>query len=80
MATAASNAMQAPRRRQDQARRRLSALDVQGFELTGFNESWWLGLSVLHTLFAREHNLLCDQFAGLYPHLGRGAPLSRPRG
>ena len=28
-------------------------LDVHGFELTGFNESWWMGLSVLHTLFAR---------------------------
>ena len=25
-------------------------------EVTGFNESWWLGLSALHTLFAREHN------------------------
>ena len=32
-----------------------------GAEVTGFNESWWLGLSGLHTLFAREHNLLCDE-------------------
>ena len=30
--------------------------DLQGFEVTGFNESWWLGLSAMHTLFAREHN------------------------
>lgn len=29
-------------------------------EVTGFNESWWLGLSALHTLFAREHNTVCD--------------------
>ncbi|PVB60099.1 peroxidase family protein [Labrenzia sp. 011] len=31
-----------------------------GMEVTGFNESWWLGLSALHTMFAREHNAVCD--------------------
>lgn len=35
--------------------------DASGLEITGFNESWWLGLGCLHTLFAREHNLLCDE-------------------
>jgi hypothetical protein len=35
--------------------------DIKGLEITGFNESWWLGLGSLHTLFAREHNLLCDE-------------------
>jgi Animal haem peroxidase/Catalase len=34
---------------------------VSGLAITGFNESWWLGLSGLHTLFAREHNALCDE-------------------
>ena len=29
-------------------------------DLTGFNENWWVGLSLLHTLFAREHNAICD--------------------
>jgi hypothetical protein len=43
--------------------------DVNGFEITGFNESWWLGLSNLHTLFAREHNLLCDELRTHYPRL-----------
>ncbi len=40
--------------------------DLNGQEVTGFNESWWLGLSGLHTLFAREHNLLCDELRGHY--------------
>jgi hypothetical protein len=35
--------------------------------MTGFNESWWIGLSGLHTLFAREHNLLCDELRANYP-------------
>ena len=41
--------------------------DVSGLEITGFNESWWLGLGSLHTLFAREHNLLCDELRLHYP-------------
>jgi Animal haem peroxidase/Catalase len=40
--------------------------DTRGAEVTGFNESWWLGLSGLHTLFAREHNLLCDELRSHY--------------
>ena len=49
--------------------------DVNGFEITGFNESWWLGLSSLHTLFAREHNLLCDELRAHYRGLERRARL-----
>jgi hypothetical protein len=41
----------------------------EGVELTGFNQSWWLGLSGLHTLFAREHNLLCRELRTEYPAL-----------
>jgi hypothetical protein len=40
--------------------------DTKGAEITGFSESWWLGLSGLHTLFAREHNLLCDELRSHY--------------
>ncbi len=39
---------------------------VNGFEITGFNESFWLGLSGMHTLFAREHNVLCDELKSHY--------------
>jgi len=40
--------------------------DLSGQELTGFNESWWLGLTGLHTLFAREHNVVCDELRAHY--------------
>jgi hypothetical protein len=42
-------------------------VDLLGMEVTGFNQSWWLGLSAMHTLFAREHNLLCDALRSQYP-------------
>ncbi|MGA1797184.1 peroxidase family protein [Sphingomonas sp. 4RDLI-65] len=41
--------------------------DLNGMDITGFNQSWWMGLSALHTLFAREHNLLCDELQRHYP-------------
>ena len=40
--------------------------DVSGIGVTGFSQSWWLGLGGLHTLFAREHNLLCDELRSHY--------------
>ena len=38
-------------------------LDENGFDLTGNNNNWWIGLSVLHSVFAREHNAVCDMLA-----------------
>jgi hypothetical protein len=38
-----------------------------GFGLTGFNENWWLGLGLLHTLFSLEHNAICDRLQEEYP-------------
>jgi hypothetical protein len=40
---------------------------AKGIPLTGFAESWWLGLSTMHTLFAREHNAVCDALRAEYP-------------
>jgi len=36
-------------------------------ELAGVNGNWWLGLSTMHTLFAREHNAVVDRLALEYP-------------
>ncbi len=44
--------------------------DASGQTITGFNESWWLGLGSMHTLFAREHNVLCDELRSHYPSWG----------
>ncbi len=34
--------------------------ETTGATLSGFTENWWLGLEILHTLFAKEHNAICD--------------------
>lgn len=40
----------------------LLPLDPQsGVDITGVNGNWWIGLSMLHTLFTREHNAICDR-------------------
>ncbi|HUL75150.1 MAG TPA: peroxidase family protein [Vicinamibacterales bacterium] len=38
-----------------------------GVDRTGFTDNWWIGLAMLHTLFSREHNYLCDQLAAKHP-------------
>ncbi|HEX2675895.1 MAG TPA: peroxidase family protein, partial [Polyangiales bacterium] len=40
-----------------------------GVEHTGFRRNWWLGLAMLHTLFVKEHNAICDMLAARYPKL-----------
>ncbi|MBK6544902.1 MAG: peroxidase [Saprospiraceae bacterium] len=35
-------------------------LDQKGIEQTGFVRNWWVGMTLLHTLFTREHNAICD--------------------
>jgi Animal haem peroxidase len=39
-----------------------------GVDLTGVNGNYWIGLSMLHTLFTREHNAICDRLKQEYPH------------
>jgi hypothetical protein len=44
-----------------------------GFPITGFRENWWLGISLMHTLFAREHNVLCEALRREYPRMDEEA-------
>jgi len=45
----------------------LLPLDDNGIDLTGVNGNWWLGLSLMHTLFTLEHNAICDRLASEFP-------------
>jgi hypothetical protein len=42
-------------------------LDHKGIEQTGFVRNWWVGMTLLHTLFTREHNAICDHLKENYP-------------
>lgn len=39
----------------------------KGIADTGFNENWWVGLEVMHTLFVLEHNKIADMLKSNYP-------------
>ncbi|KAK4163810.1 alpha-dioxygenase 2 [Cladorrhinum sp. PSN259] len=41
--------------------------DKEGNPLTGFNNNWWIGMEMLHTLFALEHNAVCDEIKKAHP-------------
>lgn len=40
---------------------------VKQIELTGVNDNWWIGLSVLHRIFANEHNSIVTALKSAYP-------------
>lgn len=41
--------------------------DDAGNPKTGFSDNWWTGMEMLHTLFAMEHNAICDMLRAAYP-------------
>jgi hypothetical protein len=40
---------------------RLGVDPATGLEITGFTENSWIGQSLLHAVFALEHNAICDE-------------------
>ena len=46
---------------------RLGLDPVTGLEVTGMTENAWVALSLLHGLFALEHNAVCDRLAKEFP-------------
>ncbi len=38
-----------------------------GLSITGFNDNWWIGLGLMHTLFTLEHNAIADRLKREYP-------------
>jgi hypothetical protein len=33
-----------------------------GLDITGYNDNWWVGISMLHNIWVKEHNLVYDMF------------------
>jgi len=40
---------------------------ADGFDDAGFRHNWWIGLALMHNLFANEHNRIAGELAGQYP-------------
>ncbi len=38
-----------------------------GFDDTGFRNNWWVGLGIMHNLFAQEHNAVASMLQWRYP-------------
>ncbi|KAF8168655.1 heme peroxidase family protein [Mycena galopus ATCC 62051] len=45
----------------------LLPVGADGIDITGFNDNWWAGLSMLHNIWTKEHNLVCDMFKKSHP-------------
>lgn len=50
-----------------------------GVDATGVSGNWWIGLSLLHGLFALEHNAICDRLRSTYPYWSDDTLFERAR-
>ena len=41
---------------------------IDGADVAGVTGNWWLGLAMMHTLFMREHNSICDHLGAVHPN------------
>lgn len=41
---------------------------LSGKPITGFNENWWVGISMLHQIFTKEHNAIATALKQKYPN------------
>jgi len=48
-------------------------------DLTGVAGNFWVGLALLHSLFMREHNAVCDHLAAAHPELSDDELYDRAR-
>ena len=48
-------------------------------DLTGVAGNFWVGLALLHTLFMREHNAICDHLHSHHPELTDGELFDKAR-
>jgi hypothetical protein len=38
-----------------------------GIDISGVTGNWWIGLSMMHTVFTLEHNAICDKLRAEFP-------------
>jgi Animal haem peroxidase len=48
--------------------------DDTGLPVTGVNINWWMGIELVQTLFALEHNAICDMLHAKYPNFSKWDP------
>ena len=48
-------------------------------DITGVTANYWVGLSMLHTLFTLEHNAICEMLREAYPRWGDDEVFDRAR-
>jgi Animal haem peroxidase len=48
-------------------------------DLSGVAGNFWVGLALLHSLFMREHNAVCDQLRSIHPELGEDELFDKAR-